>query len=317
MTDTLLGSPGPPPVPAASASLARTATAPRTHQTIAPVGTTSDQLVEVGHPGGIRRRHRFVVPTAIQHLYGPLLLVGLWAALSYGGIVSQRTFPEPGSVVSALYGLARNANPHVGSLTEHLWASGQRVLKGLTVGIVGGVSLALLGGLTRRGENVVDSIMQIFKAIPNFALLPFLIMWMGIGEQPKVALIGLGTGMAIYMNTYGAIRNVDNDLVEAASTFGVGRAGLVRHVILPGSVPGFLVGLRLALASAWLSLIFAETINAQRGVGYLMSYAQGNSKSELMVAVLVIYAVIGLISYSFVRFLERTWLAWRRGYVAR
>lgn len=267
------------------------------------------QLVEVGQPAGARHRRTIAVPRGITRLSGPAILLVVWAAATYSGIVSDRMFPTPGAVGSTLADLISS-----GELQTHLWASLQRVLKGLGIGIVGGVVLALAGGLTKRGEDIVDSIMQIFKAIPNFALVPLLIVWMGIGEEPKVALIAMGTGMHIYINTYGAIRGVDNDLVEAASTVSVRRWGMVRHVILPGSVPGFLVGLRLATASAWLSLIFSETINAQHGVGFLMSWAQANYKLEVMVSILVVYAAIGLLSYAGVRFLERRLLAWRRGF---
>jgi len=127
-------------------------------------------------------------------------------------------------------------------------------------------------------------------------------------------LIALGVGIAIYINTYSAIRGVDNALVEAATTLGASRAALIWHVILPGSLPGFLVGLRLALSGAWLSLIFAETINTTEGIGYLMTRAQNLLQSEVSVLILVIYAVIGMISYAFVRFLERRLLAWRPGF---
>jgi len=267
------------------------------------------ELVQVGNPTGAPTRRRLALPREVERLSGPVLLVAVWAACTYSGWVSPRMLPTPGAVASTLWDMTRS-----GELGTNLWASLQRVLKGLALGIVGGVGLALAAGLTRRGEDLVDSTMQVFKAIPNFALVPLLIIWMGIGDQPKVALIAMGTGMAIYINTYGAIRNVDAELVEAASTFGVRRWGLVGHVVLPGSVPGFLVGLRLAMTSAWLSLIFAETINAREGIGFLMTQAQANFKLEKMVAILVVYAVVGLLSYAFVRFLERRLLAWRRGF---
>src|SRR5262249_30980768 len=146
---------------------------------------------------------------------------------------------------------------------------------------------------------------------PNFALVGLLILWMGIGEEPKITLIALSTMMPIYMNLYGAIRNVDGRIVEAGRTLGLGRFGQIRPVILPGSLPGFPVGLRICLASAWLALIFAETIAAPTGIGRLMKDAQDHFRLDVMVLILVIYAVFGLLSYSFVRLLERRLLAWR------
>jgi sulfonate transport system permease protein len=156
--------------------------------------------------------------------------------------------------------------------------------------------------------------MQIMKAIPNFALVPLLIIWMGIGEAPKITLVALSTAMPIYVNTYGAIRGVDNRLIEVGRTLGLGRFGIVRHLVIPGSLPGFLIGLRISLTNAWLALIFAETINAKSGLGQLMSDARSWFRLDIMVLVIVVYAILGLLSYSVVRFLEKHLLQWRRGF---
>jgi sulfonate transport system permease protein len=176
------------------------------------------------------------------------------------------------------------------------------------------VLIALVAGLSRLGEDLFDSTMQVIKAIPNISLTPLLIIWMGIDEAPKIALIALATSMPIYMNTYGAIRGVDARLVDTARTLGLGKVALVRHIILPGSVPGFLVGLRLSMTSAWIALVFAEQINAQTGLGKLMSEARNWFRLDMMVLVILTYAVVGLLSYAFVRFLERKLLVWRRGF---
>jgi len=264
-------------------------------------------LIEVAGPS--RPTKRVLLPRWLRKLYGPVALLLLWWSTSATGLLDPDLFPPPGAVVGATTDLIAD-----GELFLHVWASIQRVLYGLLFGVLGGTVLAVLSGLTRIGEDLLDSTMQILKAVPNYALTPLLIMWMGIGEEPKILLIALGVGIAIYINTYSAIRGVDNALVEAATTLGASRAALIWHVILPGSLPGFLVGLRLALSGAWLSLIFAETINTTEGIGYLMTRAQNLLQSEVSVLILVIYAVIGMISYAFVRFLERRLLAWRPGF---
>jgi len=175
-----------------------------------------------------------------------------------------------------------------------------------------GLSAAVVAGLTRWGESLVDANMEILRAVPNFALLPVLIAWFGIGEEPKVMLITLSVLVAIYINTYSAIRNVDASLVEAARTFGVGRRELITSVILPGALPGFLVGLRLAMTGAWLALIFAETINAPTGLGRMMSDAREYFRIDIIFVLLGVYALLGLMSLSVVRFLEARLLVWRR-----
>jgi len=144
--------------------------------------------------------------------------------------------------------------------------------------------------------------------------VPLLIIWMGIDNAPKITLIVLSVSMPIYINTYSAIRNVDSRLIESARTLGLNSWERTRHIVLPGALPGFLVGLRIALTSAWLALVFAETINAREGLGALMSDARAWWQLDVMVLVIAIYAVLGLLSYAFVRFLERKLLAWRRGF---
>jgi sulfonate transport system permease protein len=188
------------------------------------------------------------------------------------------------------------------------------VLEGTALGVVLGTAIAVLAGLSRLGEDLIDSTMQVFKAVPNFALTPLLIIWMGIGEGPKILLITLGVTIAIYINTYSGIRGVDAQLVEVAHILGAKRGPLIRQVILPGAMPGFLVGLRLGLSSAWLSLIFAETINTTQGIGFLMSRAQTLLQFDVSVLILIIYAVFGLLSYALVRLLERRLLSWRNGF---
>ncbi len=249
------------------------------------------------------------IPRAVQRLLGPVLLIALWQLLSSLQVFDPRTTPSPQTVLQTAWGLLASQE-----LQAHMWASLLRVLQGLGLGLFIGLSGAIVSGLSRWGENVVDANMEVLRAVPNFALLPVLIAWFGIGEEPKVALITLSVLVAIYINTYSAIRNVDAGLVEAARTFGVGQRELITSVILPGALPGFLVGLRLALTGAWLSLIFAETINAPVGLGRLMSDAREYFRIDVIFVLLAVYAALGLASLSFVRFLEARLLTWRRAF---
>jgi sulfonate transport system permease protein len=129
-----------------------------------------------------------------------------------------------------------------------------------------------------------------------------------------VFLIALGCTFPVYINTYAAIRGVDVKLVEAGQTFGLNRRGLVRRVILPGALPGFLVGLRFALVGSWIIDVVAEEINAQSGLGYLINQAQTTDRTDIMFLCLAIYAILGLLADAFVRILERHLLAWRNGF---
>ena len=279
-----------------------TPAAPRRHRGL------SGPLVDLTPPPPSGRR-RLQVPEEIGRLYGPLGLLVVWSILCATHVLGPRVFPPPWDVVTA--GIRLTAT---GELPVHLWASLQRVLAGVALGLVIGVVLATVSGTLKRFEHSIDSVMQVFKAIPNFTLVPLFIIWMGIDDAPKITLITLAVCMPIYINTYSAIRNVDSRLIESAITLGLGYWRRVWHIVLPGSLPGFLVGLRISLTNAWLALVFAETINAKHGLGTLMSDARTWWQLDIMVLVITIYAVLGLLSYSFVRFLERHLLAWRRGY---
>lgn len=257
-----------------------------------------------------KRRQSIQIPREVRRLYGPVGLLVIWSILSLTHVLGPRVFPPPWDVVTA--GIELTAN---GTLQEHLWASLQRVIAGFFPGLVIGVTLAVLAGTLARFEDSIDSVMQVLKSIPEFTLVPLLIIWMGINDAPKITLIILSVSMPIYLNTYGAIRNVDARLIESARTLGLNHWRRVWHIVLPGSLPGFLVGLRISLTNAWLALVFAETINAQKGLGTLMSDARSWWQLDIMVLVIAIYAVLGLLSHAFVRFLERHLLAWRRGYV--
>ncbi len=267
------------------------------------------RLVDPTRAGrGIRRRHRRV-PRSVQRLVGPLLIIVAWQLASTLGIFDPDTIPSPGSVLAAARELIAD-----GKLQENLIVSLGRVVKGLALGIASGTVLAVLAGLSRVGENVIDTNMEVVRAIPTFALVPILIVWFGIGEEPKVVLIAVTVTVAIYINTYAGIRNVDAGLVEAARTFGVRNWELVRRVVLPGALPGFLVGLRLALTGAWLALIFAESVNAPSGLGRMMSDARDRFQLDVIFVLIGVYATLGLCSHALVRFLEARLLTWRRAY---
>lgn len=275
----------------------------------APADSGGEGLVDPRQQGLDATAGPAPIPRPLQRLLGPLVLLAAWQLLSALDVFDPRTTPAPLTVLQTAIDLVASQE-----LQGHLWASLQRVLKGLALGLALGLAGAIVAGLTRWGENLVDANMEILRAVPNFALLPALIAWFGIGEEPKVALISLSVLVAIYINTYSAIRNVDASLVEAARAFGVGRRELVTAVILPGALPGFLVGLRLALTAAWLSLIFAETINAPVGLGRLMSDAREYFRIDVIFVLLAVYSVLGLLSLALVRFLEGRLLTWRRAF---
>lgn len=200
-----------------------------------------------------------------------------------------------------------------GTLQENLVVSLRRVVIGLALGVSSGLVLAVLAGLFRIGEDVIDAPMQILRSTPILGLVPLAILWFGIGEQVKIALVAIGTAFPVYINTFSSIRGVDGRFIELARTVGLSRLALVRRVVLPGALPGFLVGLRFALSVSWLILVVSEQINASSGIGFLMDQARTFGQTDIIVVGLAVYGILGLLSDGLVRLLERRALSWRRG----
>jgi sulfonate transport system permease protein len=250
-----------------------------------------------------------IVPRWIRRLVVPVLVFALWQAGSTFGWIDSRTFASPAAVLSAGLDLART-----GELQAHLLASLFRVAAGLALGVTAGLVLATFAGLFRLGEDAIDPPMQMLRTLPALALIPLFILWFGIYESSKVLLIAFGTVFPIYLNTHAGIRNVDERLVEAGRTVGLSRASLVGHVILPGALPSFLVGLRFSLGTAWLILVVSEQINATSGIGYLMTAAREFYRTDIILFGLMIYAALGFATDLLVRTIERSALSWRRGF---
>lgn len=243
---------------------------------------------------------------------GPLLVLGFWWLLNATGAVAPNQLPSPPTVWDSGVDLARD-----GTLTSAIGVSAQRVGLGLSLGLLIGVVLALLSGLSLFGERIIDAVMHMFRTMPVLALLPLFVIWFGIGEQAKVYLIAWAVIFPIYINLYAGIRGVDEKLVTAGRVLGLSRLGLIRHVIIPGALPQFLTGLRLALGVSWLVLVAAEQINATSGLGFLITNAQNLSDTPDIFVGLIVYAALGLGTDVLVRLIERWTLAWRSSFVTR
>jgi sulfonate transport system permease protein len=254
--------------------------------------------------GGTRRSLR--IPRPVRRLAVIVGLLALWQLAAAVGWLSPQTLPSPLHTVATAAQMLG-----AGDLGPAMVTSLRRVAVGLAFGVPAGLLLALVSGLFRAGEDLVDSPMQMLRTLPFLGITPLFILWFGIGDTPKIALVVLGVCFPVYINTFVGIRNVDGKLVEVARTFGARRTTLIRAVIIPGALPNILVGIRIALGTAWLALIVGEQINADGGIGYLMLDAQNNLETDRILVCLVIYALLGLASDYIVRALERLLLTWR------
>jgi sulfonate transport system permease protein len=238
---------------------------------------------------------------------GPTLLIAAWVAGSASGALDSETLPAPWTVAQTAGDLLAD-----GRLQSNLLTSVQRAAIGLGIGVAIGVVLALLAGLSRLGEALVDGPIQIKRAIPTLALIPLFIVWFGIGEEMKLLVITTSVAVPIYLNTHAHLRSVDARYVELAQTVGLSRWGFVRRIALPGSLPGFFTGLRLGVTISWLALVVVEQVNATSGIGYLMTQARTYGQIDIIVVGLVIYGLLGLFGDILVRAVERKALSWRQ-----
>lgn len=246
------------------------------------------------------------LPSSLLML-GPVLLLALWEISSRAGWLSPNTLTAPSQALFVGYEMLVD-----GSLMPHLLASAARAYTGLLLGVIVGVVLALAAGLTRTGEALIDGIVQIKRAVPTLALIPLAIIWLGIGEAMKVFLIFTAVLVPVYINTHAALRGIDMGHVELAQTLGLSRATFIRKVALPGALPGFFVGLRMAVALCWTALVVLELINTQTGIGYLMNRARDWGQTDVIVVGILIYALLGLLSDAAVRRVENRVLSYRR-----
>ncbi|GGM58607.1 ABC transporter permease [Thermopolyspora flexuosa] len=246
-----------------------------------------------------------------RRLVGLAVLLVAWQVCASQGLLGAAT-PPPSQVLAAGAELIRS-----GELPVHLLASLERVAKGLSLGLTAGLVLGLAAGLFRLAEDVIDAPLQALRMLPHLALVPVFIIWFGIGETAKVALITIGPIFPLYINVFHGIRGVDERLVESARSCGVTGLALVRKVILPGALPQILVGLRQSLGIGWLSLVVAEMTATTSGIGFLVTDAKEFLRTDVVFVVLVVYALLGLATDLLVRAIERKALAWRRGLVAR
>ena len=239
----------------------------------------------------------------------PAALVALWQVSSSLGFLSEGVLPSPLAVLQAGWRLTLS-----GELPRNAWVSLLRALAGLAVGGGIGFALGLANGLSRLSETLTDSTLQMARNIPHLALIPLVILWFGIEEEAKLFLVALGVFFPIYANTLHGVRSVDPQLIEMAKSYRMSRADLFTRVILPGALPSIFVGLRYALGVMWLTLIVAETIAAQSGIGYMAMQAREFFAVDVVVLSILIYALLGKLADVIARALERRCLAWNPAY---
>lgn len=236
----------------------------------------------------------------------PAIILAVWQLVSVLGWVSADVLPPPTAIGAAYYELIST-----GELQDAIPTSLTRSLIGLLLGGTTGLLLGLFAGLWRVGEELFDAPLQMLRTIPFIALIPLFIIWFGIGEDAKIALITAATVFPMYLNTYAGVRGVDHKLIEAGKIFGLSDRGIAVRIILPTALPSILVGLRYSAGVSLLALVAAEHINARSGIGYILVNANQNQRADIIIAGVIVYAFLGIALDLIMRIIERLALPWR------
>src|SRR5215218_9920122 len=220
----------------------------------------------------------------------PIAVALLWEAAVKSGLAQGRLVPPPSRIIATLWGLAQT-----GELWTHAWMTLWRVLVGFVIGALSGIVLGALSGSSQTLRQLLDPTLQALRAIPSVAWVPLFILWLGIFEASKVALIAVGVFFPVYLGVAGAILSVDRKLVEVGRVFRLSRAQLARRILLPAVLPETIVSLRSGLGLCFMFVVAAEFMGASEGLGYLLVDGQQLGKPDQILAAIIAFALIGQI----------------------
>jgi NitT/TauT family transport system permease protein len=259
-------------------------------------------------PGSFFKKFARGLGRVAERGIGIVIFLALWEALPRLGIVSDAYLSPPSAVIASIAQLV-----DTGQLWKHMAASLQRSLWGLVLASFSGVVLGLLIGSSRRLAAIVDPVLQLFRQTSAFALFPVFILFLGIGELSKVAIIFWASFWPVLLSTVSGVKQVDRLLVNSALSMGASQRFIFFKVVLPASLPSIFTGVRLAGAYSITALVAAEMIGAHSGLGFLTLNSQETFQIPTMYAGILLLAVLGLVLNYLLALLERRLLRWRRG----
>ncbi|MFF2456204.1 ABC transporter permease [Peribacillus simplex] len=249
--------------------------------------------------------------SALRGSFLPVVVLIAWQSLGSVGILPAQLFSSPLLIVTTFIDLVRS-----GEMGMHLQISLTRALLGFVLGGFLGLLLGVIVGMQKKSEEYLNPSIQMLRTVPLLAITPLFIMWFGFGELSKVLLIALGAFFPLYLQTFLGLRNVDKKLYDVARILEFSRLEQITKLMIPAALPNILLGIRLALSAAWMCLVVAELLGADRGVGFMIQDARSFMQTDVVFVGIIIFALAGKISDSFVRFLENHLLKWQDSFKA-
>ncbi len=251
------------------------------------------------------RIQRIVIGLAL-----PVGLAAAWEIAVRAGLSDGRLVPPPSRIYLEFEELAR-----AGELHRHVLATLARVAVGFGLGTAAGTLLGAVAGYSSLARRLLDPTLQGLRAVPSIAWIPLFILWLGIFETSKVALIAVGVFFPVYLGVMAAILSVDRKIVEVGRVFRLSGLAMVRRILLPAVLPSYVVSLRAGLGLGWMFVIAAEFMGASEGLGYLLIDGQQLGKPAEIVAAILAFAVLGKLSDALVVGVAAPFLRWEDVFV--
>ncbi|HMN52329.1 MAG TPA: ABC transporter permease [Xanthobacteraceae bacterium] len=261
----------------------------------------------VSRPKPVWARFRFLLGFAL-----PVALALGWEIAIRAGWAQGRLMPPPSRLFATLYELAIS-----GELWRHIVATLGRVGAGFALGTVTGTIVGAIAGASRLSRDVVDPSLQGLRSVPSIAWVPLFILWFGIYEQSKIALIAVGCFFPVYLGVLGAISAVDRKTVEVGRIFRLSTPALVRRILLPAILPAYIVSLRQGLGLGWMFVVAAEFMGASEGLGYLLTDGQQLGKPDQILAAILTFAVLGKITDGLLATASKPFLTWQDSFAPK
>lgn len=236
----------------------------------------------------------------------PALILALWYGVAALGMVRQNLLPSPLAVFDTIWALAFD-----GSLLHHVMATLSRTAAGFALGVAAGTVVGALTGYSRLLRNLVDPTIQALRSIPSIAWVPLFILWLGIAERSKIALIGVGVFFPVYLNLMSAIGSLDRKLIEVGRAVRLDGWRMMVQIQVPAALPAYVVGLRSGLGLGWMFVVAAELMGASEGIGFLMVDGQATGRTSLIVGALLLFALCGKATDALLVLATRRALAWQ------
>ncbi|MCQ6287307.1 MULTISPECIES: ABC transporter permease [Bacillus cereus group] len=255
---------------------------------------------------GIKKVRKFNVKVLVRAITIPVIILIIWQLAGVFGLVSKTILPTPLDIFLAFQELIKT-----GELFGHLSISVFRAAAGFFIGGGLGIILGTIVGFSTRSEQYLDPSVQMLRTVPHLAVAPLFVLWFGFGETSKVLLIADGAFFPLYVNAFLGIRGVDSKLFDVARVLEFSKRKLITKLILPSALPNLLLGARLSLGVAWVSLVVAELMGSTEGIGYMIMDARQFSNTDIVFVGIIIFAFVGKFSDSLVRLLEVKFLRWR------